>query len=622
MTLNTPYKVLIYRIFIGYFLCNIVNIQLIAQDLGDEGHGGHQHEEINDTIFYSNYQLKAKEDRITDTLLNGNFFRFDEVEKQWPYVGQLGYSGSPRITNDYFLPKSADWNINHSPFQPYQKSWEDLLFIQKGLPITKVTYVQTPQVNQSIFNGFFGRKFNDLSFSMDHQRYNFTGDYDNQQSFNTIFHTGGVIDKPKWRGYILFASEVFQQNNNGGILSDSLYGNENYQNRIALTTALDQGRSRDDTKKGNIGWLYKALSIDKYEGSIGGGVTLSKQIWTVSSGTSNDTTGYFPLLEATQNGINAYVEKNSFFPHILIELADTSRALFTLASKTGLNFNKINFHHSKQNWQAIVQQGHIQFQTKGFLVDADLDLQLFDQDIFFVLNGQIAGNWRGFGVSGFGLLSRSTAPWLYHQYTVSGTKLWNLSPNSMFTQQLGGEISYRNGDFLAKFKLKQTFQDNVSYFDNDGQPALLNQQISLSMMPSLAFKLGILHVRNYIAYQINDHNILGIPDWSGQHEVFIEDRWFKNRMHINLGFTAYWKSAHDAAYYLPYLQSFISTPHRLENEYRIDPFFTFRVKSFKFFARFENLHLTWNKDQPSYDVYHYPLFDPTMRLGLQWIFRN
>src|SRR5690625_5874471 len=55
----------------------------------------------------------------------------------------------------------------------------------------------------------------------------------------------------------------------------------------------------------------------------------------------------------------------------------------------------------------------------------------------------------------------------------------------------------------------------------------------------------------------------------------------KNRMHINLGVTAFWKNNHYANYYLPYVQSFIPTDHRLDTELRWIPFFAFRVKDRK-----------------------------------------
>src|SRR5690625_8030472 len=89
-----------------------------------------------------------------------------------------------------------------------------------------------------------------MSFASNHQRYNYTGDYLNQCSFNTIFHAGFSINKKQWFGYLLFASEVFSQSKNGGISSSQFYGNPVYENRSGFPVRFRNAGSRDDTKKG------------------------------------------------------------------------------------------------------------------------------------------------------------------------------------------------------------------------------------------------------------------------------------------------------------------------------------------------------------------------------------
>ncbi|GAA5219529.1 putative porin [Membranihabitans marinus] len=597
-----------------------MSIQVWAQS-EEGGRSEHSHPVVNDTIQYSNYQYKSMVDNVTDTMLNGNFNHIDAVEKKWPYESQLGYSGSPRNGVYTTLPRDASWSLGFNAFDVYRKNFSDLLFIQEGLPITKATYVQTPQVNQSIFNGFFARKFNNLSFSIDHQRYNFTGDYDNQQSYNTIFHTGAIYREGKWSAHFLFASEVFQQSNNGGIITDSLYASPDYSNRISITTVLEDGRTRDDTKKGSLGLLYNALSIDNYIGSIGGGIDISQRVVTMSSGPPNDST-YYLAYQEDDTGINSFIEKNSFFPHAIIELSDTSKSRFTLESKTGIGIHQVQYGERTDPWQAFVQKAKLNFNSNYFTLLSNLDLQIFNDNLYFTIDGELAGHWKGFEVRGFGQINRTISPWIFHRYDISGQLIWDGQPQSQFSQILGGQISYHRPNLKADLRVEQIFQDNLPYFNTQGLPDQLNNQISIIASPSLSVKLGLFHLKNKISYQHFDNNILGIPELSGRHEIFIEDHWFKRNMHINLGFIAYWKTQHDASYYLPYVQSFIPTGETLPSDYRIDPFFAFRVKTFKLFVRGENMQLLWDGDTPTYDIYHYPLLDPTIRLGIEWIFRD
>ncbi|WP_236974408.1 putative porin [Membranihabitans maritimus] len=612
------------NIRILFLLCigNILTFKGISQG-NISAQSGHQHQEIHDTITYINYLNQELEDQITDTLLNGNFYQIDPKEYSWPYISQLGYSGSPGAEAHFFLPQNAGWNLGFRAFDFYRKNFDNLLFIKNGLPITKVTYRQTPQVNQSMFDGYFARKFQDLSFTIDHSRHNFTSNYVNQQSYNTIFHTGLIYDHKNWNGYILFASEVFQQSINGGITTDSLFGEPRYNNRISIPTQFSTGQTRDDIKKGRAGLKLKAISFDKYRISLGGGFDLEQRKITMNAPSPIDS-NYYQAYQVAESGINSFINKNSTFPHAIIEIADSTKSIFSLESKTGINFNKIEYNLFDRKWQEIVQQASLAFNTAFFSLGSHLDLRVFDDNIYFTLDGEISGRWKGLEVKGFANFSRTAAPWVYRRLNISGETLWNNNPQSTFSQVLGGEINYSTQSIKTSVKVEQIFQTNLHYFDSEGLPNRLDQ-LAILIEPCIDLKLSVLHIQNRLSLQyINEEkNILGLPNLMGDHAIFIEDKWFKNRMHLNLGVKVLWKTSHRASYYLPYTQAFIPAGSNIElgKEYRIDPFFVFRVKSFKFYVRGENMNLIWN-DGPLYDVHNYPLMDPTVRLGIEWVFRD
>lgn len=582
--------------------------------------------EIEDTIQYANYLQREMEDIITDTTLQGNFHTTGLIEDHWPHLMTLGYSGSPVYGPQYHIPENAGWNLGFHAFDPYRKNFEDLLFIRDGLPITKVTYLQTPQVNQSIFNGYFARKINDVSFAIDHNRYNYTGDYLNQKSFNTIFHTGLTMEKEKWYGYFLFASEVFQQNNNGGITTDSLYfGSQEdiYDNRSAYPVQFQNGLSRDDSKSGRAGLMFKALRFRNYGVNVGAQVDASQRQISITSEGPKEKDSFFPNYKITGvNGLNTYLKNTSVLPAAVVEFSDSARSVFTLRSLTGIHLNQLKFIDQSRNWQEFVQQGDLNFQSAYIDLNSHLDLRIFDNNVYFDLSGEIATNWKGFGVSGQAALKRTAAPWLYRYQTFSGDVLWDNSPPSMFTQLLGGAIRYKSEKIEARVTLTQLFQSNLSYLNERGIPDTINNQTSVSLTPELNLHLGIFHLENELALNSSDAVHPYYPTLSGRHSVYIEDKWFKNRMHLNLGISVYWKNAHQGYYYLPYVQSFVPGTQTMAAEYRVNPFFSFRVRTFKFFVRMENSNLFWQKKTILYDTYHYPLMDPAMRLGIEWIFRD
>lgn len=579
-------------------------------------------EEVSDTIDYINFRRQAMVDIITDTTLAGNFHTADAIERHWPYIMDLGYSGSPIYGPHYFIPGDAGWNPGFHAFDPYRKRFDDLLFVKNGMPITKLTYVQTPQVNQSIFDGYFSRRFEDMSFALNHQRYNFTGDYLNQRSFNTIFHTGFTIDKERWLGYVLFASEVFDQSNNGGISSAEFYGNPVYENRSAFPVRFRNATSRDDTKKGKAGLMLKALRFGKY--GVNTGIELDMEQRTISMNSERpDSSGYFPdYTFQRQEGFNSFMKHRSFFPGVVLEFSDSTHSSLQLRSTTGLNINSLQDISRQRTWQEFVQKGDLGFRSEYIDAAAHLDLRIFNSNVYFDLRGDLSTQWRGFGVSGYAGLQRTAAPLIFYDQNFSGESLWNQDPPAAFHQILGGALHYEGKNLQMRANLEQIFQQNVSFFNEEGLPSVLSDQTILSFRPELSLHFGIFHFKNHISFFLSENNLPYYPTLSGRHTLFIEDKWFKNRMHINLGFTAFWKNNHPAAYYLPYIQSFVPTDQRIKAEYRLSPFFAFRVKTFKFFVRMENLNLFWQQNQAFYDVYHYPKPDPMLRMGIEWLFRN
>lgn len=579
-------------------------------------------EEASDTIDYINFRRQAMVDVITDTTLAGNFHTADAIERDWPYIMDLGYSGSPVYSPHYFIPADAGWNPGFHAFDHYRKRFDDLLFVKNGMPITKLTYVQTPQVNQSIFDGYFSRRFEDMSFALNHQRYNFTGDYLNQRSFNTIFHTGLTIDKERWLGYLLFASEVFDQSNNGGISSAEFYGNPVYENRSAFPVRFRNAASRDDTKKGKAGMMLKTIRFGKYGVNTGIELDLEQRMISMNSARP-DSSGYFPdYTFRRQEGFNSFSKHRSFSPGVVLEFSDSTHSSLQLRSTTGLNINSLQDISRQRNWQEFVQKGDLGFRSEYIDADAHLDLRIFNNNVYFDLKGNLSTRWRGFGVSGYVGLQRTATPLIFYNQNFSGESIWNQDPPAAFHQILGGALHYEAKNLQIKVNLEQIFQQNVSFFNEKGLPSVISDQTIISFTPELGLHLGIFHFKNHVSFFPSENILPYYPTLSGRHTLFIEDKWFKNRMHINLGFTAFWKNSHPAAYYLPYTQSFVPTNQRIEAEYRLSPFFAFRVKTFKFFVRMENLNLFWQQNQAFYDVYHYPQPDPMLRMGIEWLFRN
>ena len=369
--------------------------------------------------------------------------------------------------------------------------------------------------------------------------------------------------------------------------------------------------------------MLKALRFRNYGVDLGVQIDALQRQLSVTSEEPEEETDYFPAYQIFgDNGLNSYMKNSSVLPGVVLEFSDSTKSVFTLRSLTGIHLNQLDYIDLSRNWQEFVQQGTLGFQSTYFDLGSHLDLRIFNNNVYFDLSGNIATRWRGFSVSGNAAIKRTAAPWLYRYQSFSGDSFWNNEPPSLFTQILRGTIQYDSDNMEASVELTQLFQNNISYLNENGLPDTISNQTSVSLTPNLNLHLGIFHLENKIALFSSENVLPFYPTLSGRHAVFIEDKWFKDRMHINLGLSLYWKNNHSAYYYLPYVQSFIPSGHSLGAEYRVNPFFAFRVRTFKFFVRMENVNLLWQKDNILFDVYNYPLMDSSLRLGIEWIFRD
>src|SRR5690625_5377860 len=182
-----------------------------------------------------------------------------------------------------------------------------------------------------------------------------------------------------------------------------------------------------------------------------------------------DSSSYYPFYEfRRQDGFNTFMKHQSFFPGVVLEFSDSTHSAFQLRSTTGINISSLEDISHQRKWQEFVQKGDLDFRSPYINAAAHLDLRIFNQNIYFDLKGNLSTEWKGFGVNGYAGLQRSAAPLVFYRQSFSGESLWDQSPPAAFHQILGGSLQYNRSRLEIKATLEQIFQQNVSFFNKEG----------------------------------------------------------------------------------------------------------------------------------------------------------
>jgi hypothetical protein len=127
---------------------------------------------------------------------------------------------------------------------------------------------------------------------------------------------------------------------------------------------------------------------------------------------------------------------------------------------------------------------------------------------------------------------------------------------------------------------------------------------------------------NTVLYQNvqQDDDVLNVPSLVLRSTFYYDDRWFKNALQVQSGFTLNYFSEYYANDYNPLLSEFyVQNERKIGNFPMIDFFINLKIQEFRLFVKAEH----FNSSMTGYNYYsapNYPYRDYVLRFGLIWNF--
>jgi hypothetical protein len=135
-------------------------------------------------------------------------------------------------------------------------------------------------------------------------------------------------------------------------------------------------------------------------------------------------------------------------------------------------------------------------------------------------------------------------------------------------------------------------------------------------------KVGNFHLDNTVAFQKPTEKYMRLPDLYTKNSLYFEGRLFKKAMLARLGFDVRYATAWFAPAYMPLTgQFYVQETGKVAAHPSIDAFLSFKVQTFRFFVKMENL-LGDYVGSRYYQIYNNPVPEATFRFGIRWRLLN
>lgn len=262
--------------------------------------------------------------------------------------------------------------------------------------------------------------------------------------------------------------------------------------------------------------------------------------------------------------------------------------------------------------------------TERLKIETYADFGLLDNRGDYHMHADLFFDLKNAGQVKARAMHQSFSPTLMEfQHLLSQQAIWKNNFNKTFETSLS--LSYG----LPRFKLELIGQyhllTNFIYFNAAANPEQEGSPVSIGQLTVRKnFQLGSFHLDNRITLQQISQNIIRLPELYSWHSLYYEGRIFKKVLNVQAGVDLRINTPYEAPGYQPaigqfYLESYEEDDDEPYTYPDIDIFVNFKVKTFRFFVKQENL-LGYFTEDFNYQIKDYGMPYAYLRFGVSWQF--
>ncbi len=585
----------------------------------------------NDTLDVQYYYQNTPEIlRYYDDTLIRHFHEFDLSEIQKSTYLNLGYPGSPARRLIPVPHQYTGFNLGLNGYNPYLIDDHNFRFYKMKKALTDVFYTKGQTQEDGLFRARFSRNFKDnVQVSIDYNRYNNSGLYLRQLGRNTNLGVGlGYQSKNK--RLLIFGthySNIFEQQNNGGITTDTLFAAEYGSERTDIPIYLNAAKTRDQYKSLQLNTFYKLAGKDSTSSATGLVAQYSvrsdhRKYRFSDTDLDEESAIYYGELLTDLRGTRHYIANRRIINDFSLKVGNAQSKQITVGLRNIINkIIQEPFTDKITEWKAY---GTAQWNLGSTLAVGALgELNVNRENASFLLSGRINTNLGKAGTL-IGQIDLNQRPpsLIQDRVYISQILGWEHSHKNIFVNHLRGTYSIS----AAKLSVTvgQVLMDNPIYFDSNSIPNQIENVVSLQYLKVYKrFDLGILSAESKLVFQTTgNQNVFQVPGWYLEQSLSFSGLLFKKVLDFQSGFDLRLNDSYDGSTYFPMIGNFgvedrIEIPLYPALDFRVSG----RVRYFRVFAKLHNI-LQPISDTIYYQNSRYPQQDLFFRLGVGWIFIN
>lgn len=576
---------------------------------------------------------------VGDTLPGQTFRQYNPVRQQsvdWGNLGNLGSAARPLFFDP---PVRRGFDLGYHAYDLYRLKANDLRFYRNTRTFSEVYFSQGRTQFDGMLNARFGRTFSGgTNFSVDYRTVNNKGQYRYQRTKHNTLGIGLWVPLgERYDGFLIFCNNINRQQESGGILSDTVFGGDDLSGPAAAAIRLPDQRAvtRDADQTLQLTQHLKFTGL----GDSSTGKRVLRATHTLAWGRERFKFSDSPL-DADRNYYpdTLYLDSRGLRHFVQLHRLDNTLLLNTFKAKNRGRPSDVLALGLRHSWFRLEQEpladstfsnlfatGDISITpSERFAFRAQGDLGLLNNFLEYNLRGDLTLGLGRFGQLRGSLISQRRPPALLHQQLFVSKRLaWKNDFQKPVETSLSATYALPRLGFEATARTHLV--NNFLYFDQQSAAAQTTSAVQVNqLLVSQNFRFGSFRLDNTVALQqANRSDVLRLSTWFARNSLYYSGKIFKKRLLLETGADFRTNGAFSPDAYQPLTNQF-----RLQDSLRQEPFVwvdlfaSFKVQTFRFFFRYENISTWWDKKSVWYHTAYHPQPFGSVRFGIAWRFMD
>ncbi|MBX2891135.1 MAG: hypothetical protein KF734_09435 [Saprospiraceae bacterium] len=585
-------------------------------------------------LFYTFALTPERNYPADDTLPDRDFRMYDPARRRqlidWGTLGNLGSSARPLL---FELPARRGFDFGEHAFDLYRVKPEDLRFYRDARAFSDVFFSQGANQQQGMLNALFSRTFEGgANFSLDYRSINHTGQYRYQRNRHNSLSFGVWLPKgSRYDGFAIFSKNVMRQQENGGIVSDTVFGDGQFAGPINAEIRLPDQRAASRLADQTL-QLTQHL---KFTGDDEAGrralrathtLAWKQESFKFSDANLAQDSFFFDTFFVDRRGIRHFASMHrvdNTFAISTFKTKSRGRPSDVLSVGVAHTFFKVKQEPLDSSFSNLFLTGDFSITpSDGFALYAKGSLGMLANFGEYQVSGELALGLGKVGQLRAGLLSQRRPPSLLHyRLFVSQRLFWQNNFEKPVENTLYATYSL---PFIGlSMTARAHLVSNYLYYNQAGVATQTTSPMQVvQFIVSEDVRFGPLHLDNTVALQQSTRaDLVRLPRWFSKNSLYFSGKIFKKRLQFDAGADFRINSDFRPDGYQPLTWQFHLQDTLTQKPYPwLDLFVAFKVQSLRGFVRYENFMTNFNKTSVFYQTAYYPQPFGGLRFGVSWRF--